>query len=178
MESVAKVFHGDVKIGNCRVPRSQGDERFPTCTGGSACSSAPIMAFGGSVGLGRGYSGERTNGWLRTRMPDEHNFAAVIIAWKVRANAWCLVALLVLAVAPRSLFHHCGEHAEHVGAAGSTVHEDCATCDAAMVHALPAAPVQVSAALQVFFEHRSLGTDDLYCAAFERTADRGPPSVG
>ncbi|MBL7984174.1 MAG: hypothetical protein JNM91_04210 [Flavobacteriales bacterium] len=99
-------------------------------------------------------------------------------AWKVRANAWCLVALLVLAVAPRSLFHQCGEHAEHVSAAGPTVQEDCATCDAAMVHALPVAPAQVSTALQFYCEHGSHGTDDLYCAAVERTADRGPPSLG
>ena len=108
----------------------------------------------------------------------EHNFAAVMTAWKTRANAWCLVALLVLAVAPRSLFHHCSEHTEHVGAAGPAVHEDCPTCDAAMVHALPAAPAHVSDAHQVFSEYRSIGTDDLYCAAVERAADRGPPSLG
>ena len=93
-----------------------------------------------------------------------------------RILAFCLLALMVLSLAPQDALHHCD--ADHGAVEGPFVHAACSVSD----HALPvlvSAPPPALPALERHF-HR---TADLLPAAVVRTerhavTDRGPPTIG
>lgn len=90
--------------------------------------------------------------------------------------AWCLLALMLLSVAPREVLHHCDEH--HVEGSGARVHAACAESDHALPAAEPDAPpvgpkmrcvfVEVAVAVPTLTPQRTVTS----------VQDRGPPFIG
>lgn len=99
-----------------------------------------------------------------------------MIAWTTRMLAWCLLALMLLSVAPRVVLHHCDEH--HVEGGGDRLHATCAVSDHALPAAEPDAPligpkvrgvfVEVAVAVPALAPQRTVSS----------VQDRGPPFIG